>query len=70
MSVIVAPQCCLLANLLYCKLRYTFQHYSEGGDASPYMLLSGYPPRPLTNHDQTLAEAKLAGEMVTQKLTS
>lgn len=41
---------------------------AEGAGGAPYVLLSGYPPAQITDFSQTIADAKLNGAQVTQKL--
>jgi len=40
----------------------------EQGDAPPYVLMAGYPPRRLADFDKTIAEAGLTNAAVTQQL--
>ena len=46
----------------------TIIHLETQADATPYALLAGYPPQPLTDMSLTLEAAKLQGAAITQKL--
>ncbi len=55
------------------NMTHTIKHVqsfiaSQGGNTAPYTLLAGFPPKPLTDFDRTIEEAKLKNARVTQKL--
>lgn len=40
----------------------------SGNGAQPYVLMAGYPPKPLTDMTQSIEAAGLKGAAITQKL--
>ena len=40
---------------------------SQGAASTPYVLLAGFPPAVIENHERTIEEAGLKGETIIQK---
>ena len=43
-------------------------HDRAGAGAQPYVLMAGYPPKPITDMAQSIEAAGLKGAAITQKL--